>query len=258
MSDPLLLIDGDVFLYNATLAAEYEMWSEDDDTHVLKSSFAEAHQGFLNQITFVQNKFNTEKVRIAFTKGDTFRHEIYPAYKSNRTSKRKPLCFTRLRDTIEKDFKCLSIPGLEADDILGIWATRDANQDPIIVSADKDLKTIPGKLWRQNELLEITEAEADYFWLTQTLTGDVTDGYPGCPGAGPKKAERIIKLDLPVIRSQRVLTKDVLMVTWASIVGAYEDAGLTADDALTQARLARILRASDWDAKNKQPILWSP
>ena len=28
--------------------------------------------------------------------------------------------------------------------------------------------------------------------------------------------------------------------------------------ALLNARLARILRWSDWDAKNKQPILWRP
>jgi DNA polymerase I len=34
--------------------------------------------------------------------------------------------------------------------------------------------------------------------------------------------------------------------------------GLTEDDALLQARLARILRADEYDFKAKRPILWEP
>jgi hypothetical protein len=41
---------------------------------------------------------------------------------------------------------------------------------------------------------EITEAQADRFHMIQTLTGDVTDGYPGCPGIGPVKAEQILNV----------------------------------------------------------------
>lgn len=251
MIDPLLLIDGDVFLYNATLSSEYEtQW--DENTHVLASNYDEAHQGFLNQINFVKNRFSTDKVRIAFTKGGTFRHTIYPQYKNNRVDKRKPLCFTRLRDQIEQDFKCLSIPGLEADDVLGIWATRDAHLTPIIVSADKDLKTIPGRLFRQGELIESTEADADNFWMTQALTGDVTDGYKGCPGMGPAKAAKLFD---PGSGASRPLNVSEM---WTRVVEAYEKANLDAAYALTQARLARILRIQDWDAMKKEPILWTP
>ena len=45
---------------------------------------------------------------------------------------------------------------------------------------------------------------------------------------------------------------------WSPVVAAYEKAGLTEEDALRQARLARILRWSDWNAEKKAPILWAP
>jgi hypothetical protein len=45
---------------------------------------------------------------------------------------------------------------------------------------------------------------------------------------------------------------------WPRVLEAYTKAGLTEADALTQARLARILRWSDWDAKERKPILWTP
>ena len=38
----------------------------------------------------------------------------------------------------------------------------------------------------------------------------------------------------------------------------YKRAKLDEEEAITQARLARILRASDWDSENKKPILWQP
>ncbi|NIW82658.1 MAG: phage exonuclease, partial [Thermoplasmata archaeon] len=59
-----------------------------------------------------------------------------------------------------------------------------------MVSNDKDLMTIPGKLYRpmNDERLTITKVEADRFWMKQTLMGDKTDGYDGIPGVGPKTA----------------------------------------------------------------------
>jgi DNA polymerase-1 len=145
-------------------------------------------------------------------------------------------------------YKVLRHEGIEADDVMGILATKPGNEGrTIIVSDDKDMRSIPGKLWRENgdperEVIEITEAEADRYHLYQTLVGDQSDNYPGCPGIGPKKAEGVLKGDNP----------------WAAIVAAYTKAGLTEEDALVQARVARILRWSDWCHETKQPKLWSP
>jgi DNA polymerase-1 len=83
--------------------------------------------------------------------------------------------------------------------------------------------------------------EADKHFLMQCLTGDLTDGYSGLKGYGPKTAEKLL--------GQRP--------AWSLVEKAYLDAGLTKEDALTQARLARILRWEDWDAKKKKPILYT-
>ena len=69
------------------------------------------------------------------------------------------------------------------------------------------------------------------------------DNYPGCPGIGPVRAKRILAdADDP----------------WAAVVQAYEKKGLGEEDALLQARLARILQEDTWDQENKEPILWTP
>jgi DNA polymerase-1 len=146
-------------------------------------------------------------------------------------------------------------PKLEGDDVMGILSTwRKMKGEKIIVSIDKDMKTIPGLYCRDLTLgvVEITEQEADYWHLYQTLIGDTTDGYKGCPGVGPKKAVDLIGT------AEEPLYSSVQEAWETIVVPAYEKAKLTEADALQQARVARILRASDYDFKNQQPILWNP
>jgi DNA polymerase-1 len=151
--------------------------------------------------------------------------------------------YKALKAWVTGEYNTVVKPGLEGDDCLGIIATKP-DSDCIIVSDDKDLKTIPGRLFRPaaGESLTISEADADRFFLTQVLTGDTTDGYKGVPGIGPKKAETILGP----------------RPHWGAVEQAFIKAGLTKDDAITQARLARILRWSDWDAQKGEPILWKP
>tara|TARA_R100001594_G_scaffold146624_1_gene198284 strand:- start:404 stop:871 length:468 start_codon:yes stop_codon:yes gene_type:complete len=135
--------------------------------------------------------------------------------------------------------------GLEGDDVLGIYGSEpNKNDERIIVSMDKDMKTVPCKLYNtkrpEDGIKTITEEEADYWHLFQTLTGDVTDGYSGCPSVGEKTAKKILG-DNP---------------TWETVVDAYIKRGLTEDEALIQARVARILRFKDYDFVNNKPILW--
>jgi DNA polymerase-1 len=145
-------------------------------------------------------------------------------------------------------------PSLEGDDVLGILATHPAlvKGDRIVVSIDKDMNTIPGlhlnyghargsEDWEQH-IRVVTEEMADRYHLYQTLTGDSTDGYPGCPGIGPVKAERILA-ESP---------------TWSAVVKAYKDAGLGQAVALQNARVARICRHTDYDFKKKEVVLWHP
>ena len=45
---------------------------------------------------------------------------------------------------------------------------------------------------------------------------------------------------------------------WQTIINCFAQANLDENEALLQARMARILRASDYDYKNNKIKLWSP
>ena len=46
--------------------------------------------------------------------------------------------------------------------------------------------------------------------------------------------------------------------TWKAVVEAFADKDLSEEEALINARLARILTVDDYDFKKKRPKLWSP
>jgi len=100
---------------------------------------------------------------------------------------------------------------------------------------------------KDKEPRRISKRGADRYFMQQVLTGDATDGYPGCPGVGPKSKY-----------VQWVNSAETLTEMWAHVVSAYETKKLKAADAVMQARMARILRAEDWDFQKKAPRLWCP
>ena len=261
----LLLIDGDEFLFRAAAAVEQEArfnevldeidWSE-PPVHVLYSHPGEARKALDDMMGRIFERFGTRKHALCFSTGPNFRYGVDPTYKNNRAGSRKPLCYAMLREEVENDYKCRFFPGLEADDVMGVLATHPKTvreSQPIIVSQDKDMKTIPTTVWNGKDLITYSEAEADYWHMYQTLVGDTSDGYKGCPAIGKVKAEKLLSLP-----SSDASVEEERARMWGIVVAAYEKAGLTEDDAITQARLARILRWSDWDNEKKQPILWSP
>jgi len=74
----------------------------------------------------------------------------------------------------------------------------------------------------------------------QTLMGDSTDNYKGCPKVGLKTAEKILAENS----------------TWETVVAAFEKAGLSEEDALENARLARILRDGEYNNETGEVKLW--
>ncbi len=239
-----LLIDADLYLYRSVAAAEEETdWG--DDIWSLWSDLKEAKIIFKSTINSVCQKLDTTDLVLCMSDRENFRKKIEPTYKSNRKKTRKPIGYVALQEWAKDNYPYFTKPTLEADDCMGIMATMPINKDKcIIVSDDKDMKTIPGKLYRplSEERLDVTKQEADRFFLTQVLMGDPVDGYAGLKGVGIKTAEKILgnKPD------------------WSLVERAYIKAGLTRRDAITQAQLARILRWSDWDQQKEKPILWRP
>ena len=214
------------------------MWTMHVDVARVKENILDAVEGLKKDL------LATHAV-LCLSMGETFRHQMYPAYKAGRG--RKPLGVGEVKRWLIDEQEARLILGIEADDALGIMHTHPSRPrgETIVVSPDKDLRTVPGLLYQRGDVLTITPEEAEREWLTQTLTGDSTDGYPGCPGIGS-------------VRAKAVLDKAEDGDLWGAVVAAYEKAGLTADDALLQARLARILRHPDYDFKAKEPILWTP
>lgn len=244
------LIDGDILAYKHATSAEVEVeWSE--DLWTLHADAAQAKAALADDIAAIKSALKADTVVVAISDKSNFRKDLYSAYKANRSGKRKPLILRALRDYLIEEYDAYTRPGLEADDILGILATHSnlVRADlRVIVSIDKDFLGVPCALFRDSEagVQVISKRDADRWHLIQTVTGDTTDNYPGCPGIGPVKAAKLV--------DQALASED----PWKVIVAAFVKEGLTEADALLQARLARILRADEYDFKAKRPILWEP
>ena len=233
-----LLIDGDGVVFTICVGLEHEVrW--DENIHTIHSNLEEAIDAFEKYTKHIMHALDGGKLTFVFSSKTNFRKTVDPTYKGHRKKTRKPLAYGSMLEYVWKHYDSVECTDLEADDVLGIMATNGKNPNNIIVSDDKDLLTIPTRVYRLGELHDVTVEQADYNWLKQTLTGDVADGYKGCPGIGDKSAAKL--LEIP---------------TWETVVKAYTKAGLGQAEALVQARLARILRAEDY--VDDAVILWSP
>tara|TARA_Y100000991_G_scaffold157256_1_gene119871 strand:+ start:785 stop:1546 length:762 start_codon:yes stop_codon:yes gene_type:complete len=236
-----LLIDADFIVYKCCAAAEDEIdWG--DDVITVISKFSEAHSAVERELSKIKNEFmwDVPQTILFFSDAKNFRKKIYPDYKGNRNRK-KPCGYRRIITELGKHYKVVRISELEADDAMGIYATFEPGN--VIVSPDKDLRQIPGKLYNLTEMSEVSEEDGRRWHLIQTLSGDQTDGYAGCPNVGVKRAVDLLEKD---------------GYTWDTVVKAFKSKGLDEDMALMNARLAKILTHTDYDALNRRVIPWLP
>lgn len=244
-----LLIDGDVVAYRFAAAAERSTdWGEGVWTlHADEAATIFEVDDYIAGLV-AKLKANAYRVALSDPSGNYFRRALMPdTYKADRAAVRKPLLLKTIKEHLAASHGGVWKPALEADDVMGVWSThpRLIPGERIICSIDKDMRTIPGLLYADGKMDKpemIGEAEADYFHMMQTLIGDQTDGYSGCPGVGPVRAKAILAHG----------------PYWPRVVEAFKKAGLSEHEALTQARVARILRHTDYDFKKKEPRLWTP
>jgi len=235
-----LLIDADYIVYKCCAACETEI-DYGEDVIFVTSNFSDAYKAVKREIDNINMQFGGFGTPILFfSDSKNFRKKISPEYKGHRNRK-KPCGYKRVIRNLHLEFEVITMPELEADDAMGIYATQRPGN--IIVSPDKDMRQIPGMLYNLEETVPITWEEGAKWHLIQTLAGDQTDGYSGVPGIGVKRAATLF---------------DKEGYSWATVVKAFEDKGLTEDDALLNARLARILTDQDYDSRTKTPILWTP
>ena len=232
-----ILCDADFIVYKSCAAAETEV-DFGNDVILVTSNFSDAYNATKRELTKIENKLGSfSSLILFFSDSQNFRKKILPEYKGHRNRK-KPCGYKRVIKELKKEYKVIIKPGLEADDTMGVYATKYPGN--IIASPDKDMRQIPGQLYNFDEVFTITPEEGAKWHLTQSMAGDQTDGYSGVPGIGVKRAEALFKEK---------------GCSWKTVV---EEKGLTEEDALINARLAKILTVDDYDFENKKPKLWSP
>ncbi len=139
----------------------------------------------------------------------TFRNELYPEYKANRSAPPEDLVpqFGLIREATRAfDLPCIEMEGFEADDLIATYARLacEAGGDTTIISSDKDLMQLVGptvSMYDPMKDREIKVPEVIEKWGVppekmidlQALTGDSIDNVPGVPGIGPKTAAQLLE-----------------------------------------------------------------
>jgi len=241
-----LLIDADVLAFEAAVIAEESIeWKEEMWT--VHADMALAKARVINRVEEFKDMMKTNSVTMCLTDRANFRRILNPDYKANRSKSRLPIILRQVKQWIIEELDGQMWANLEADDVISILATdKEMDEETIIISIDKDFKSVPGIFYDYNkgEYHHPTEEEADNYHLVQTIAGDHTDGYSGVPGIGVTRAERLLEKD---------------GYSWETVVKSYEKAGLTENEALTNAWMARLLRADNYSFRtNTIKKLWTP
>lgn len=245
----LALLDGDMIVFRIAAAAEQATdWG--NGLWTLHSDEIAAQQLLDSTIEKIMEQTECDDARPAYSGRNNFRKQLYPDYKANRKGKRLPMLLKPLIEYSMSEHNGFIKDELEADDVLGIWQTRAKPLSTVIVSGDKDMRTVPGLHFNPQKadegVVRVTEAQAQRFHMVQTLTGDTVDNIPGCPKYGPVKADRAVPEGAHLIDQ------------WEAVCDCFINAGLTPDDALLNARLTRILQSNNYDFEVSEVILWEP
>jgi DNA polymerase I len=241
-----LLFDADIIAFKAAAATEQPInWG--DGIWTLHGYEQDVIDHAMSYMQGVADKLDTQDVLLFLTGANNWRKDILPSYKSNRKDTRKPLMLPFIRQFMVDSLGAIIVDTFEADDLLGIEATSTG--DCIIVSEDKDLKTIPAMVYnpqKDDAPVLIPEFTAAWNHMFQTLTGDSTDGYSGCPKVGPVAAKKILQ-DIDQVED-----------LWPAVVAAFKKQNLSEEVALQQAQVARICHASDFNNETGKVIPWTP
>ena len=172
-----------------------------------------AISGFCNMLDKLikderENNNLTHLLVIFDASGKTFRNDIYPEYKANRSSPPEDLIpqFPVIRKATDAfNVNHVEMLGYEADDLIASYAKAaiDEKMKVTIVSSDKDLMqlvkedvsmldTMKNRLIQKNEVIEKFGVEPKKVIDVQSLAGDSIDNIPGVPGIGIKTAALLI------------------------------------------------------------------
>lgn len=188
-----VIIDGDSYIFKSAVATstliniEGELFYEGYDLN-------KARKYMQDTVTNICDKcsVNDYVIILGAVGSKNFRYDINPTYKSNRKSIKKPIMLDKVRAMVVSEFNTVSIPCLEADDVVRIY--YEGGEGNAVASIDKDLKTFPCKIYDSyhDSFTYIMPQQADANFKRQLLMGDSTDGYSGIKGIGKAKADKLL------------------------------------------------------------------
>lgn len=198
----VVLVDASGFIFRAFHGIQ--ILTRPDGTPV------NAVYGFITMLMKLLDDMQPDHIAIIFdTARKTFRNEIDPSYKANRTEPPEELVpqFALVREATQAfNLDCIELAGFEADDLIATYTKEAINEgaEVTIVSSDKDLMQLVtdrvtmfdsfknrriGPEQVQDKFGVYPEKVVD----VQSLAGDSTDNVPGVPGIGMKTAALLIQ-----------------------------------------------------------------
>jgi len=204
----LFLVDGMAIAYRAHFAFIRNPLITSDGRHV------SAAYGFIKAILKLINEESPDYLAVVFdAKEKTFRHEKYPEYKATREKmpfEMRPQIpwINELLDSM--NIPVITIPGFEADDIIGTLARKVPHHeiDCYMVSGDKDFMQLVDdhtflyspavgskdlKIYDAEEVRNKWGVSPEQIIDLLALMGDSSDNVPGIPGIGEKSAVKLLQ-----------------------------------------------------------------
>ena len=197
MDAPLVLVDGSSYLYRAFHALPPLTNSKGQPTGAIK--------GVINMLQSLEKDYSGSAIVVIFdAKGKTFRDDMFPEYKAQR-----PPMPDDLRLQIEPlhqiiiglGYPLLSVPGVEADDVIGTLAVEAAKdgRKVVVSTGDKDMAQLVNEsvtlVNTMNRTVMDIDGVKEKFGIPPeliidflALMGDKVDNIPGVPGVGEKTA----------------------------------------------------------------------
>ena len=198
----LFLIDGSSYIYRAYFAIRHLSNSQGFSCNAVL--------GFTKMLLKVIREHKPDQLAVIYdAKGPTFRNDIYPGYKANRSKMPDDLVpQIPIIKQVVAGFNIASLEqqGFEADDIIATLARQKAEEGfaVTVVTGDKDLMqvvtdqvqlldTMKDKVSGLAEVAQRFGGTPSQVIEVQALAGDSSDNVPGVPGIGEKTAKALIE-----------------------------------------------------------------
>lgn len=205
MTREIVIIDGSSLVHRAFYALPMSMTAAGRHTNAV--------YGFTTMLLKLLAERKPGAVAVAFDKGkETFRNELYEAYKMHRPSMPSELAeqLPLIQEILDAfGIKTIAQAGFEGDDIIGTIAAKAVADgcDAVIVTGDRDVLQLIGPhtkvMLTKKGITDMDEMdsqavkekygiEPEMVIDLKGLTGDKSDNIPGVPGIGEKTAVKLL------------------------------------------------------------------